>query len=195
MLGWGGTVDIYTISLILHIREHKMPRSWDLPTSLTTWDLNLDFFFLILPCHLQPHSQVLMDCEYRAQVQCLHPLLLPSLGCEYLGNFLPAWDHTEHPCSTATEHLIQLLRSQKEKWMPLATSPRSWLPAAISPGPASVYCYFNLLLVLICTTYTSLAISEQDKYLISMYFYSQITNLFFWWIIKKMSCHFQSRQN
>lgn len=128
---------------------------------------------LTLPCHIQSHLQVLMVVNAgTAQIQCLHPILLPSLSCKSLGiSFLfLGWEHTESfwfNCSFyrwASEHHRLLPQGQSSQ------QNSSQTPLL------SITTSFEPLFILVRTTYTKLVIPKQDKYLISMYLYFSQTS-------------------
>lgn len=80
---------------------------------------------------LQSYPQVLKGLNAgKAQGQGFRPVLSPSLGCQFLGNFPPVCGQVEPP--------NQLLLSQMGKWTPQATSPRSEREADLRPDPASL---------------------------------------------------------
>lgn len=112
--------------------------------------------------------------------------LSPSLGCKSLEpSFLMGDQSIWFNCSFyrwESEHLR--LRQ--------VTASGRIQAVLLLPGAPS----FSSLFALVLTTYTNLAISEQDKPLMSMNVYSsQRSNLFPWWIVKRTGFHFQPHQN
>lgn len=147
-----------------------MLKGCDLPKCLANLSLKMGLFFSP-PCNsaiLQSHPQVFMGCKCRdssGTMPLLSPLTKPSLQMSVK---LPSvWGHWSISCSTDGQ--VRLL------------------PQVTAGGTAwTRFCFCLELLplahaCLVCTTYTNLAVSNQDKHLLPTYFYpSQMLSFFCW---------------